>query len=120
MESKITYRLDDTKHHHILDFANIQVVFDERDGEDIGSKGGIRFRLYYKKSIEPLELVQADEFVIYPDAIDWENGGQMKKEFLDRIKKLKEEDEAKREAKQQDAVSEQPQEGNVQEEQQES
>ena len=107
MSKDITYRLDDNKHHHIIDYSNIQIVFDERDGKDIGSEGGIRFRLFYKKSTEPLELVQADEFVIYPDAIDWENGGQMKEDYLARIKELREEEEARAKEKQ-DNESPQP------------
>tara|TARA_R110000851_G_C13052782_1_gene563253 strand:- start:891 stop:1247 length:357 start_codon:yes stop_codon:yes gene_type:complete len=99
MKENITYRTDPDTKNHIIDYSNIQIVFDERDGDDIGSNGGLRFRLFYKKSIEPLELVKADEFVIYPDAIDWENGGQMKKEYLDRIKELKAEAEAEMKAK---------------------
>ena len=59
MENNITYRLDENTNSHILDYSNIQIVFDERDGKDIGSEGGIRFRLFYKKSLDPLELVLA-------------------------------------------------------------
>ena len=75
---------------HTFDFQDIQIVFDTRDGTDIGSEGGLRFRMFHRKEEEEgrVEYRQVDEFVIYPDAIDWDEGGRMKPEFEKRIKEL--------------------------------
>lgn len=76
---------------HCFDYQCLKIFLKEVNGNDIGSEGGIRFTMCYKETINGKEtLTKVDEFVIYPDAIDWKNGGQMKPEFQKRIKELHE------------------------------
>ena len=86
--SKLRYTLEEG-HLHSFDFQNLKIHLTEINGNDIGSEGGLRFTMSLKEGINGKEtLEKVDEFVIYPDAIDWKNGGKMKPEFEKRIKEL--------------------------------
>ena len=87
--SNLKHTTDKGDASHVFDYGCVRIKLTEVDGNDIGSEGGIRFRMFFKKDVDgALETNQVDEFVIYPDAIDWENGGKMKPEFQKRIEKL--------------------------------
>ena len=90
--SNLKHTTDKGDASHVFDYGCVRIKLTEVDGNDIGSEGGIRFRMFFKKDVDgALETNQVDEFVIYPDAIDWENGGKMKPEFQKRIEELQEE-----------------------------
>ena len=76
----------------VFDFAPVKIVISEVEGDDIAESGGVRFQMEYVD--DNGEAKKVDEFVIYPEAIDWENGGQMKPEYQEKIKKKMEAQEA--------------------------
>ena len=89
---KLKHSIDEHDGNHTFDYQNVRVKLSLVDGDDIGSEGGLRFRMFFKRAVGgETEAQQVDEFVIYPDAIDWENGGKMKPEFQKRIEELQEE-----------------------------
>ena len=77
----------------VFDFEPIKITISEVGGDDIAENGGVRFQMEYVD--DNGEAKKVDEFIIYPEAIDWENGGQMKAEYQEKIKKKMEAREAK-------------------------
>jgi len=76
---------------HEFDFQNLKIHLTDISGANIGSEGGLRFTMSLKESMKGKEvLTKVDEFIVYPDAIDWKNGGKMKPEFEKRIKEAHE------------------------------
>lgn len=73
-----------------FNFSPIKITISEVEGDDICESGGCRFTMEFMKDDVAKKV---DEFVIYPEAIDWENGGQMKAEYQEKIKKKMEEQE---------------------------
>lgn len=89
MNNNLKYTLNDGD-IHTFSIQNLKIQLSEIDGSDIGSTGGLRFMMSLVEHIAGKEtLTKVDEFVIYPDAIDWQNGGKMLPEFEKRIKALK-------------------------------
>ena len=92
--SNLNYKLQDGG-IHTFNIQNLKIQLAEIDGSDIGSKGGLRFTMSLIEQINGKEILEkVDEFVVYPDAIDWKNGGRMLPEFEKKIKELKSHQEA--------------------------
>ena len=66
-----------------FEFAPINITISEVEGDDICESGGVRFTMNFMNEDVAKKV---DEFVIYPEAIDWEKGGQMKAEYQEKIK----------------------------------
>lgn len=81
------HSVDESTGAHRFLFEPIEVRIEEVEGDDIAEQGGIRFQMLFRKEVEGvgLEKTKVDEFIIYPEAIDWENGGQMKPEYQKKI-----------------------------------
>ena len=86
----LTYTKEGDTHH--FEFQNINVRLEQVDGKEIGSEGGLKFSMFYRKETEQgaMESSLVDTFVVYPDIIDWEGTGDIKPEYKDKIKSLTE------------------------------
>tara|TARA_R110000765_G_scaffold396603_1_gene490536 strand:+ start:711 stop:1100 length:390 start_codon:yes stop_codon:yes gene_type:complete len=89
--NNLTHKVNDNG-DVVFDFAPVKITISEVQGDDIAENGGVKFSMNFIK--DDGEAKKVDEFVIYPEAIDWENGGQMKPEYQEKIKQKMEAQEA--------------------------